>query len=165
MTFDETVIATAIGSLIGFIFAICLFYITEYWKEKSREIRLEKSAKKELSYNILLFNQQFGVLNNIIDDVASNNITTDKTYGYKNFQSGLLGIYYSSGYATDKLSPTDILFLSTIQDHVYNTQHINDDVDTWKNGGENLTVSQTLIKERDIVSGMVRAYQDIVNKL
>jgi len=167
MTFTENVISTGIGAFLGFIFAILLFYFTEKWKEDKIRKRLESSVAKELDFNIKLFNQQIGNLNKAIEEVASNNRAILISYGFKNFQSSLLSIYYNSGHAVEKLTSEDILYLSTILDHVQGQlpNLVNDELANWNNGGTSATVTKVLVDERELMKDIVAAYASILTKL
>lgn len=167
MTFTENVISTGIGAFLGFIFAILLFYFTEKWKEEKIKKRLESSVAKELDYNIKLFNQQIGNLNKIIEEVAANNKSIHISYGFKNFQSSLLSIYYNTGHAVEKLTSEDILYLSTILDHVQGQlpNLVNDEISNWNNGGASATVTKVLVDERELMKDIISAYVSIHTKL
>ena len=49
------VISTLLGTLAGFLFAIALFYITEHVKRKHDREKILKGLRRELSYDLGLF--------------------------------------------------------------------------------------------------------------
>lgn len=107
------VIGTFLGAIVGFIFALILFFLKEYYKERKDKKNIIKSLKREFEYNLSVFNTWIEVLRSHKQDVKSGLFKENAGYVINKikFQSTVLDSIFSKGGIYDIFELKDIEYL------------------------------------------------------
>ncbi len=72
MTFGQQICATLIGTASGFVFALVLYFITNFIRELCSKNTLRKQLKRELQYDISLLQEWIDEIDKILRKIATN---------------------------------------------------------------------------------------------
>lgn len=109
--FWQQLISNVAGVVIGFLFSIALFYLTEKWKRASERKTALQNVAREMGYNIGLLERMREQINDLLQDIS---VGADaKPSLYKNFSFGKLQRLFvieafNRGILYEILSPEDI---------------------------------------------------------
>lgn len=111
MDFTQQVIANITGVVIGFLFSIMLFYLTEKWKRASERKTALQNVAREMGYNIGLLERMRDQIGDLLQDISVG--ADSKPTLYKNFSFGKLQKLFvieafNRGILYEILSPEDI---------------------------------------------------------
>jgi hypothetical protein len=111
MNFWPEVLTSVTGVVIGFLFSIVLFYLTERWKRKSERKVVLQNVAKEMGYNIGLLERMREQINDLLQDISVGSDSQPAIY--KNFSFGKLQRLFvieafNKGLLYEILSPEDI---------------------------------------------------------
>ena len=108
MTFGEQVVATMIGSIAGFIFSLCLFYLKEKWAKSATKKFLEKNVITELDYNIMLLSKVKDGIQKCIEKVTVGDKDIYCQMNYSRFGRFFIQAYYQNGFIFNHWKTEDI---------------------------------------------------------
>ncbi|MEK6690538.1 MAG: hypothetical protein AABY78_04435 [Nitrospirota bacterium] len=135
MTFQEQVIATLLGSLAGFLFAIVIFYITENIRTKRIKKNLTKNLKREFEYNISLLQEWIDEIDKILRKITANDTQVFSYLKYSYYQrlfaqeSFHFGILYELYNNNEDISTLNAIFFHC---DINEEQYINQIITKWK---------------------------------
>lgn len=161
MTFSQQITATLIGTVAGFLLAICLFYLKEKWIRHYAIKQLKKNVVNEINYNIKLLTQVLTDLKKCIEKVTVNDRLAYCNVNYGRFARFFLQSYYQSGYMSDVWNLNDIDKLDNIM--IYYTAgsdaYVLNGLNNWRNNAiDQKETLATLGFERD---GLEKHLQDL----
>ncbi len=108
MNFWQTVIASCIGSLGGFIGAVGIYLIIG-WREKTRkEKNLIQNLKYEIQYNIHLFKGYCDEITKCIESIPNDSKNTYINIDYSSVARYFAVLFYQEGLIVKKFKPEDI---------------------------------------------------------
>jgi len=133
MTFSQQIIATFVGSLAGFIFAILLFYLTEHIKSRRQKSKSIAGLKKEFAYNFLLIDKWIDETEQILRKVASGDHDIFILYRLTDYQRLFTQLCFQQGILYDALDSKAIAELNSILIHfdMGTTQWLNGFINQW----------------------------------
>ena len=152
MTFWQSFFPTFSGALLGFIFSIVLFYITNKLNANKNKKTLESNLIKELEYNLAFLKRLISDLNKCIEIVSADDRNIFLFFDYKYYQRLFLLRYFQEGYLYEKFDADDISHLDIILNHmsVFGANYINDRIKWWINNEIiKKEINQALMFERD----------------
>jgi len=135
MTFKEQIIATFIGSLLAFIFAIILFLITNRLTAKKARKSYKKLLKREFSYNIELLQKWLNEINDTLGKISADDKNIFKYFKYTYFQVYFLNECFKYGIVYELFKKDkDIAKLNAMLGFfsIGGEQLINNTITSWK---------------------------------
>ena len=169
MTFCENVTATLVGTTSGFVFAVALFYLTEYWKRNSEKTNLLKNLKREFKYNLALISGWIEEYDKILRKMTTDDLQVYPSLKYTYFQRYFVQTSFGHGILYAKLTDDDdVSGLNTILVHFDSPaeQYILNLVNNWKNGTiDKVTASRAMEFEKDLAVRYKKTYETILQKL
>jgi hypothetical protein len=112
MNFFTHLISVFIGSSLGFIFAIFLFYITENYKKKREKKSILKCLHREFQNNIILIDKWIAKVNEIIFVISNDAKLLQMYINFSLFQSYFLKESSKKGILYDFIDNKDIIRLN-----------------------------------------------------
>ena len=168
MNFWQNIISTFIGAFLGFIFSICLFYLTNKWSKKSQRKSLEKNLIKEFEFNEHYLQKILEDLKKAIEKITVNDKNVFYYFNYVSFQRLFTQTYFQQGFLYGKLDPDDINLLDTILSRM--TQggeyYINNSIQKWKEANLNQQQILSILSfERDSIEKFIKDIDRIKKKI
>lgn len=114
MTFSEQIIATFLGSILGFFFGIALFYLTETFKVKRQKGQLLKGLKREFEFNFSLIDNWIEDTEKILRKISALDREVFTFYRLTDFQRLFTDKCFNQGILYDALSTKELAILNTI---------------------------------------------------
>jgi len=136
MTFGQQVLASFVGTVFGFIFAIFLFLITEVIKSHLGKKTLRKHINREFEYDISLLQEWIDEIDKILRKIGANDPQIFSYLRYTFFQRFFVQEAFRSGIMYNALNNEQISNLNTILLH-FDTgieQYLNGAIQQWKTG-------------------------------
>lgn len=135
MTFREQLWASLVGSFFGFVFAISLFFITNWIQLWLRNKSLQKHLQRELSYNISWLQELADDIDKILRQIIADDHGIYHYLRYSYFQRYFIQESFRNGILYDKLNNEDISYLNQMLLHcdVGVEQYVNSLIAQWKN--------------------------------
>jgi hypothetical protein len=114
MDFKEQMLSTFIGAIAGFIFSICLFYLTELWKSSSEKKGLIKNLNKEFEYNISFLEGYKNDYEKLLRQIAADTKNIIAVFRFSKLQRMFLLEAFNKGLlykqlTTDEISDIDAM--------------------------------------------------------
>lgn len=136
MKFSEQIIATFLGSILGFFFGIALFYLTETIKAKRQKGQLLKGLKREFEFNFLLIDNWIEDTEKILRKISALDREVFIFYRLTDFQRLFTQMCFQQGILYDALSTKELAGLNTILIHfdIGATEWLNSQLNLWKEG-------------------------------
>jgi len=135
MAFKEQILASFIGTLFGFIFAVVLFLTTNYFQQKLASRVFKKHLKREFKYDIKLLQNWIEDIEKILRKIA---IKDKQIYQYIKYSD--LGRYFMDesfklGLIYNSFSDDQIFNLNKLVTHcsLSSEQYVNNKIAEWKN--------------------------------
>lgn len=97
MNFLSSLTSIFLGALLGFIFSICLFYLTNKLYVKLQRETVSKNLIKEFEFNELYLKKLLENLKNIIEKIGTNDRDTYYYCIYKDYQRQFMQSYFQQG--------------------------------------------------------------------
>jgi hypothetical protein len=134
MKFWEQALATSIGALAGFIFALILFWIKERWKKNRLTNQLLNNLHFELEYNLNVFKTYQQRVTECIEAVNSDNKEVYINLDYKFIASYFSIQFYREGLARKYLHYEDMKqWNDVLSNHSEGMeQYILDILESWR---------------------------------
>jgi len=135
MTFCEQIIATLIGTIIGFIFALVLFYLTDIIKRNKQKKEIIQLLKREVEFNTKLLLKYLKDINKIIENITANDNRINTYLKYSDFQVIFFGKSIQSGYIYEIFTDDEITKIIDCINHftLFSENYINNFVGQFKN--------------------------------
>lgn len=135
MTFLQQVLASFVGSLFGFIFAIILFLVTVTIKEQFDKRTLLKHLKREFEYDISLLQEWIEEVDKILRKITANDLQVYTYLRYTFFQRSFMQEAFRSGMMYRSLNNEEISNLNNVLSHCDTgiEQYVNGAIQQWKN--------------------------------
>jgi len=136
MTFIQQVLASFIGTVFGFFFAILLFFTTNAIRGKFSRNTLRKHLKREFEYDITLVQEWIDEIDKILRKATANNREVFSYLRYTFFQRFFLQEAFRTGIMYNSLVDEDISNLNNILLHfdIGIEQYLYGLIQNWKNG-------------------------------
>jgi len=152
MTFNQQVIATLIGSFCGFLAALAMLWVKEWFHDSRKEKSLIKNLRYEIEYNINLLNKYEDQLTKCIEAVGADTREVYLTVNYALIARYFSIQFYREGLVSKYLHIEDVKrwndFLSTLNEG--SDAHVSDTLENWrKNKANKEQVFKALRHERD----------------
>ena len=168
MNFWQNIISTFIGAFLGFVFSICLFYLTNKWSKKTQRKSLEKNLIKEFEFNEHYLQKILEDLKKAIEKITVNDKNVFYYFNYVSFQRLFTQTYFQQGFLYGKLDPDDINLLDTILSRM--TQggeyYINNSIQKWKEANLNQQQILSILSfERDSIEKFIKDINRIKQKI
>ena len=168
MTFDQQILATFIGSVLGFIFAIVLFYITEKIKQKKAMSETKKNLKREFGFNISLLTEWTTKLDKVLRQVTADDHDVFEYFRYSDFQRVFIHTAFQQGILYDSFSDDDFYTLNSILIHFFRETetYLALYISRWKN--KDITKKEMLQLfefEKDKVSKYLKVLKNLREKI
>lgn len=134
MSFCQSVLSSSIGAFIGFLGAIVVFFIKEWWQNANRNKSIIENLKLELTYNINLYEKYEAQIQECIEAISIDGRTV-----YLNLDYNFVGTYfakqfYNNGLLLKYFHPEDMrrwnVMLTQIGAGAEN--HVINCVDQWR---------------------------------
>jgi hypothetical protein len=135
MTFTQQVIATLIGSFGGFLAALAMMWIKQWFDDSRKEKSLLNNLRYEIAYNINLLNRYDDQITKCIEAVGA-----DSKAVYLSLDYNLVARYFSIQFYREGLISRYL--------HIEDVKRWNDFLSTLSEGSEDY-VSETIKKWRD----------------
>ena len=134
MDFGQQVLATFVGTLFGFIFAIFLFLITNYIQNNRAKKNLKKHLKREFQYDISLLQEWIDEIDKILRKITASDITVYSYLKYSLFQRYFMQECFRAGIMYDLFDDSDITNLNYMLVHcdIGGEQLINSFIAQWQ---------------------------------
>ena len=134
MTFGEQVLATLVGSIAGFLFAIALFYLREKITGKRVKKNIAKCLKREFQYNLNLIEEWIQTVDRILQKITVQDYKIFDYLRYSSYQRFYLYQSFQFGVLYDFFNNEDVKIISDIENHlnINVEQYINFFIDRWK---------------------------------
>ena len=134
MTFWENTLSTFIGAVLGFIFAIVLFYLTNIWSRKLHKKSFDKNLAKECEFNEYYLEKIVRELQKVIEKIGVNDKNVFHYFNYVSYKRLYTQGYFQQGFLYEKLGPEEINLLDTILTKMtqIGDQYINNSIQLWK---------------------------------
>ena len=168
MTFQEQILSSFIGSFLGFIFAIILFFITNAIIKSQRKKNLNRHLKREFEYDISLLKSWISDIEKVLRKVTLNDFSVYSYLNYSYFQRTFIQKAFDSGIMYNKLDNEDISQLNTILTHcnINLEDYINSFIKKWKgNLLEQKEMSDIFEYEKDLLDKYIKNLSKILKKL
>lgn len=168
MTFWQSVAATFIGALFGFLFSIALFYITTIIFRKRQRRILEKNVIKEFEFNEDYLKRLQQELGKVIEKISLDDKTIFNYLKYTSYASLFIKAYFGEGLLFEKLEPEDILALDAIISYMEKPAEdfIGDAIHEWNEGSfDKGMISKLITLERDRIEQYIKDIRKIRKKL
>lgn len=108
MTFWQNVLSTGIGAVLGFVFSIVLFYISQRVQKNTWRRDLRNSVSKELEYDRDYIQTQLDALNQSIERLGNDEREIFPLVRFSGLRTTAWGQYVTSGYVWDDLDPSQV---------------------------------------------------------
>lgn len=168
MTFSQQLIPTFIGALLAFIFSICLFYLTETWKNSKVNKNLSKNLQREFEYYISFLESYKADFEKLVRAVSSNNKSPLIIFRFYKLQRLFILEAFNKGLLYQYLTTDDINELDTMLTYFNN----NTDSFAWNNlnGYKNDTITQQSALnifeyDRDQIDKYIKVERNLKDKL
>lgn len=168
MTFQQQVIATLLGSIAGFLFAIFIFYITENIKTKRIKKNLIKNLKREFEYNISLLQGWIDEIDKILRKITTDDRQIFSYFKYSYYQRLFTQESFHFGILYELYNNEDISTLSTILLHcdINGEQYINQKITQWNTVQiEQRKVLSTFEFEKETLQKYKKQLTELLGKL
>lgn len=136
MTFLQQVLASFIGTVFGFIFAILLFLITNSIKAFFDRKTLLRHLKREFEYDSALLQDWIEEIDKVLRKITANDLQVFSYLRYSFFQRSFMQEAFKLGIMYNSLNNEEISNLNNILLHcdVGPEQYVNNAIQQWKNG-------------------------------
>ena len=114
MSFGEQILATLIGSILGFGFAIVLFYVSEKIKARGQRKHLIRGLKKEFELNFLQIDKWIEITDEILLKIASNDHAISASYRLTDYQRLFTQLCFQQGILYNALEAKELATLNAI---------------------------------------------------
>lgn len=168
MNFCQNVLSTFIGVILGFIFSIVLFYLTQRWTKSTKKKSLEKNLVKEFEFNDRYLKKILDDLKKAIEKITVNDKNVFYYFNYVNYQRLFINSYFQEGYLYEKLEPDDINLIDTILSRMSlgGQYYVNNSIQMWKNGGINQQQILNIVGfERDSIEKYIKDIGGLKQKI
>ena len=134
MSFYQNLVSIFLAVLLGFIFSIILFYLTNKWNRKAQKKSLEKNLIKEFEFNEKYLQGIVKKLSEAIEDITIENRSKYYYFSYKSYQRLFTIVYFKQEFVYEKLDPNDTYRLDLILNRMTlgGEQFMNDLMQKWK---------------------------------
>ena len=155
------------GSFFGFVFALALFYITEWIKSYRFKKQLKKYLVKEFKFNLLLFEEWKQTIERMLRGIAAQD---RQTYGYLRYSeivTYFLQRSYQEGIITDIIKDEDIKDLSNLLSmiNINAETYVNKHLIDWKSGSiDQKNITQKLNHELDELNKHRKLIEGLMDK-
>jgi len=136
MIFREQLFSTFLGSFLGFLFAILLFFITYWLANKKIKSSYKKLLKREFEFNISLLETWLNDLADVIVKISNDDHNIYHYFKYVDFQVYFLKKAFELGIIYDSLKKDeDISKLIDMLNFFSSTNEyfVNQQIKSWKN--------------------------------
>lgn len=168
MNFYQQIIASLIGTFVGFVFSIVLFYLTEKWKSAHTNKNLSSNIQRELQYNVDFLNGYKDEFEKMLRQVTANtkpvylifkHSKLQRLFILEAFQKGLLYKYLT----VDEINNMDVMINYFLP---YRDQALNQILSSY-NSGQNTAQSAlaTLEWDRDQIDLYIKILKNLKTKL
>ena len=136
MTFKEQIIASCIGTFFGFIFAIVLFFITNFIQQLLVKISFRAYLKREFKYNISLLKEWIDEIDKVLRKITAEDKQVYSYLKYSFFQRYFMQESFKLGIMYKLFDNEDIFSLNKVLLHcdIGMEQYVNSLIDRWKKG-------------------------------
>jgi len=168
MNFCQNVLSTFIGVILGFIFSIFLFYLTQRWTKKTQKKSLEKNLVKEFEFNEHYLRKILEDIKKTIEKITVNDKNVFYFFNYISYQRLFAQAYFQQGYLYEKLEPDDINLIDTILSRMSlgGQAYINNSIQQWKGGYLNQQQILNIVGfERDSIEKYIEDIGQIKQKI
>ena len=159
MNFWQNMFSTFIGALLGFVFSIFLFYLTNRWTKKREKESLEKNLVKEFEFNEHYLQKVLESLKKAIEKMTVNDKEVFYYFNYIGYQRLFIQTYFQQGFLYEKLDPEDINLLDTILNHMGTgiESYINNSMQRWKEDTiDQKDILRIMTFERDTIEKYIK---------
>lgn len=134
MTFGQQMLATFIGSVFGFCFAIVLFYLSEHIKAKQQKIRLMKGLRKESEFNLTQIDRWLEDTDLVLRKIALSDRQLLYLYRLTDFHRNFILQCFQVGILYDVLTPKQLTNLNEVLIFFdfATTQYLNNNINLWQ---------------------------------
>ena len=169
MSFEESVIASSIGAFIGFLGALIIFFIKEWWQNRSRNSSIVSNLKLELTYNINLYEKFESQIQDCIEGISNESRSLYIDLDYDFIGTHFAKQFYQNGLLLKYFHPEDMRRWNVILNQVGSgaDKYVTDCVDQWREEKEieRETVFKALKHEKQQVSYAKEMSEYIQGKL
>jgi phosphate/sulfate permease len=168
MNFYQNVLSTFIGAILGFIFSIFLFYLTQKWSNRTEKKSLEKNLIKELEFNEHYLSKILQDIKKTIEQITVNDKQVYYYFNYMSYQRTFIQTYFQKGYLYEKLEPEDINLIDTILTRITwaGQEYINTSIQKWKAGSlDQAQILKIMSYERDSIEKFIKDIGVIKKKI
>jgi len=134
VSFEESALASSIGAFIGFLGALIVFFIKEWWQTSIRKRSVVKNLKLELTYNINLYEKFEEQIQECIEAISNGNRSLYLNLDYDFVGTHFAKQFYQNGLLLKFFHPEDMrrwnVMLTLIGTGA--DKHVTDCVDQWR---------------------------------
>lgn len=155
MEFYQQLFFTCTASILGFCFALFLFFLQNKCQDKKNEKALVRNLIFEVKYNIHYLQKCLEQINECIEKVAE-----DSTDTYLNIDYNFIGRYhtkrfYNEGLISKYFIPENVRNWNIYMDELGESNHkyISEEIEKWRDG---LTIKSKVLKELEEEKGHIQ---------
>jgi len=169
MTFLESVISSSIGAFVGFLGALIIFFVKEWWQTNTNKTSIIENLKLELTYNITLYNDFEQKVQECIEAISNDSKSVYLTLDYDFIGTHFAIQFYRNGLLLKYFHPEDMrrwnVMLTLIGEGA--EKHVVECVDQWRDneGTEKENVYRALNHEKKQLAYAREMSQYILKKL
>lgn len=134
MSFEESIIASSIGAFVGFLGALIIFFIKEWWQSCSRKNTIVKNLKLEIAYNINLYEKFEEQIQDCIEAISNGSRTLYLNLDYNFVGTHFATQFYQNGLLLKYFHPEDMRRWNVMLTQIGTgaDKHVTDCVDQWR---------------------------------
>ena len=169
MGFWESTLASSIGAFVGFVGALIIFFIKEWWQNGVRRTSTVENLKLELAYNINLYEGFEKQIQECIEAISNDSRSLYLNLDYEFVGSHFAKQFYQNGLLLKYFQPEDMRRWNVMLNQIGTDgdKYVTDCVDQWREEKEieKEPVYKALKHEKDQVSYAKEMSEYIRNKL
>ena len=108
MTFCESALASSIGAFVGFVGALLIFFVKEWWQNKVRRTSIVENLKLEIAYNINLYEEFEKQIQNCIEALSNDSRSLYLNLDYDFVGTHFAKQFYQNGLLLKYFHPEDM---------------------------------------------------------